>query len=109
MKDLKQDIAKMLAQASKSLGLLIASTSFDFWNRADFQMYVEFDNQSQLEQDRMFNEFQVSLLGLFILHLDHALLDAKREQKVLISVLQKDLPQGFLQIFLDLGVEKKIC
>jgi hypothetical protein len=55
----------------------------------------------------MFNELEVSVLGLFILHLDSALKTVQDEQKIVLSALQKDLASGFLQLLSSTGIEKK--
>lgn len=108
MKDVKRETAKLLAGASQNLAQVVASASFELWQRPDFRLYVNFGNISQTEQDRMFNELEVSVLGLFILHLDHALLDVvEEERKIVFSALKTDLGSGFLQLLSNTGVEKK--
>lgn len=108
MKDLKHETAKMIAGAAGNLAQALASWSFEFWQRKDFRLYIEFEHQSKTEQDRIFNELEVSLLGLFILHFDHAVDTATQpERKIVFSGLQKDLPSAFLQLYVDLGIEKK--
>lgn len=108
MKDIKRETAKLLVGASQNLAQVVASSSFEFWQRPDFRLYVNFGNISQTEQDRMFNELEVSVLGLFILHLDHAVLEADQEERrIVFSALQNDLASGFLQVHSDAGVEKK--
>lgn len=105
--DIKHETAKLLAKSSKNLAQVVASSSFEFWQRKDFRLYVNFGSLSQTEQDRMFNELELSVLGLFILHIDQLLENAQNEKKIVFSALQKDLPTGFLQLFVDLGIEKK--
>lgn len=108
MKDLKRETAKLLAGASQNLAQLVASSSFEFWQRSDFRLYVNFGNISQTEQDRMFNELEVSVLGLFILHLDHAVSEGlEEEKKIVFSALKRDLASGFLQVLSNVGIEKK--
>lgn len=56
----------------------------------------------------MFNELEVSVLGLFTLHLDHAVSEAlEKERKIVFFALQKDLASGSLQVLSNAGVEKK--
>lgn len=106
--DLKRETAKLLAGASQNLAQLVASSSFEFWQRSDFRLYVNFGNTSQTEQDRMFNELEVSVLGLFILHLDHAVSEGlEEEKKIVFSALKRDLASGFLQVLSSVGIEKK--
>ena len=106
--NIKKETAKLIAGASKNLAQVVASSSFEFFQRKDFRLYVDFNNLSQTEQDRMFNELELSVLGLFILNFDHAIETASApEQKIVFSSLQKDLPSAFLQIFVEIGIEKK--
>lgn len=108
MVDIKRETAKVLAGASYNLAQFVGSAAFEFWQRKDFRLYVNFENISQTEQDRMFNELEVSILGLFTLHLDDAIKVAKEEERKLVfSALQKDLAPAFLNLFSDLGVEKR--
>lgn len=108
MKDLKKETAKLLAGASQNLAKGITSWSFEFWQRKDFRLYIKFAGLSQTEQDRIFNELEVSLLGLFVLHLENAVTQSSApEQKIVFSGLQKDLSAGFIQLYIDLGLEKK--
>lgn len=47
-------------------------------------------------------------MGLFILQVDHAYETAvEKEKRVVFSALRKDLASGFLQIMINLGIEKK--
>lgn len=107
MIDLKRETAKLLLKSSKNLAEFIASSAFEFWQRKDFRLFIDFNNISKTEQDRIFNELEISLLGLFILKFDHALLVAKNEQKVVLGALKKDLAPAFIQILADAGVENK--
>ncbi len=106
--NLKTETAKLIAGASKNLAQVVASSSFEFFQRKDFRLYVDFNNLSQTEQDRMFNELELSVLGLFILHFEHAVLSSeKEEQRLVFKALGKDLASAFVQLFIDLGIEKK--
>lgn len=108
MINLKHETAKLLAGASHNIAQMIAGSAFEFWQRKDFRLYVNFGNISQTEQDRMFNELEVSLLGLFMLQFDNAVESVKEEEKKLVfKSFQKDLPSAFLQLFAENGVEKK--
>lgn len=107
MKDIKKETARMIAETSSGLAQFIAHTSFEFWQRKDFRLYVDFDNIPQMEQDRIFNELEVSILGLFILRFEQALESVVEVQKIVFSALKKDLPSGFVQIMIDAGVEKQ--
>ena len=108
MKDFKKETAVLLIESSKNLVQFIASAAFEFWQRKDFRLFIDFNNLSKTEQDRIFNELEVSVLGLFILHLDNAIRIANnKKQAVVLTALRNDLPKAFLQIYIDLGIEKK--
>jgi len=107
MINLKRETAKLLAESSKGLAQYVASASFEFWQRKDFRLYVDFNNISQTEQDRIFNELEISLLGLYILHLEQASMSTKEEQRMVFNALLKDLTPAFLQVLANAGVEEK--
>jgi len=108
MKNIKTETAKLLSKASTNLAQVVTSSSFEFWQRKDFRLYIDFDNISQTEQDRIFNELELSVLGLFILHFDNSISNASaEEQRIVFSAFQKDLAPAFLQFFSDSGVEAK--
>lgn len=106
-KELDESIQEMLQQASKNLANVVANSSFEFWQRKDFRLYVDFDNISSVEQDRMFNELEVSVLGLFHLHFDNAIQNGNAEQKVVLTFLKKAVSESFLELFRDLGLDEK--
>lgn len=106
--DLKKETAKLLSASSRQLAQIVASTSFEFWERKDFRLYVEFESLTQTEKDRMFNEFEVSVLGLFLLHFDNVLESTPHEeQKIVFKILRDHLAADFMQIMADLGIEKE--
>lgn len=107
MKNRDKAISEMFVKSGKNLAQVAASSSFEFWQRKDFRLYVNFQSLSQTEQDRMFNELEVSVLGLFTLSLDYAASIAEAEYQKLLKTLQKEIVFGFLQLFSDLGVENK--
>lgn len=105
MKNIKSEIDIMLRLSAKNIGQMIASESFEFWSRKDFRLYIDFDSLSQTEQDRIFNELEVSTLGLFTLQLDQAISHAPEERILVLETLRNGLPTGFLQLLSDSGVE----
>lgn len=105
--DLKKESAKMLAESSSAIAQLIAGKAFEFWQRKDFRMYVDFNSIGQTEQDRIFNELEVSLIGLFTIHFNQAQEGAIPEKKIVFKSLEKDLPKAFLQYMAESGIEKK--
>lgn len=107
MKDLQRETAKLLLKSSQGIAKVIPAASFEFWERKEFRELVNFTKLSRTEQDRMFNELEVSLLGLFDLHLTYIASIAQNEYRKVISILQKELVASFIALFSELGVEKK--
>ncbi len=107
MDDHKKDIVPMMLSAAQRLGQLVASESFEFWKRKDFRLYVTFHNLSQAEQDRIFNELEVSLLGLFILQFDYAQTIADKGEKAVLKTFQQELVPGFLRLMEETGIAKE--
>jgi hypothetical protein len=97
----------MLLESSKSLAQFVAQSSFEFWQRKDFRLYTKFATLSQTEQDRIFNELELSVLGLFTLQLGYAESIAVKEFKTFFKTMQKEVPKSFVSIMADLGIEKK--
>lgn len=107
MKDQAKEIIEMLSGAAGNLAQFVANSSYELWQRKDFRLYVDFDNITQTEQDRIFNELEVSVLGIFALHLDYAASILPKEQKIVIESLERELVPSFLKLFSDLGIEEK--
>ena len=107
MKNIQSETSKIFIESARALAQVVASSSFEFWKRKDFQLYVDFGNLPQTEQDRMFNELEVSVLGLFFLHFDYAVLAADKEYKAALKFLQKEIIAAFLTLFRDLKIEEK--
>lgn len=101
------DVSEMLVEASKNLAQFVASTSFEFWQRKDFRLYVNFPNISQTEQDRMFNELEVSALGLIHLNLRDGVTVGKKGQAEVLKILDREVVESFLGIMHDAGIQKK--
>lgn len=106
MDDIKNESAKILADATTGLIKVIENTSYEMWQRKDFRLYLDFDKLSQTEQDRIFNELQVSVLGLFYLHLEYVVINSIDSQRKVIKALNNDIVPAFLNLYIDLEVEK---
>jgi hypothetical protein len=107
MKSIDDKTLALFMETGKSLAQIVASSSFEFWQRKDFRLYVDFNNLPQSEQDRMFNELEVSVIGLFTLTLDYASKTSQKKIKKLFSSLRKELVASFLDLFTEVGIEKK--
>lgn len=107
MKDLKGGIAKMMLGAGENIAQMIASESFELWQRKDFRFYIDFDNIGQTEQDKIFNELALSLIRLFVLRLDQTPPGLPEEKAMTFRALSVSIQEGFLKILEDSGVERK--
>lgn len=107
MLDYKPETERMLKETAERLAQYIAQSAFEFWERKDFRLYVKFHTLNQTEQDRMFNELEVSVLGLFILTLDDGMKNPDEAKKIMIGTIQKGLVSSFLSILKDTGIEEK--
>lgn len=103
----KKDIEMLLKESGKNLAQVAANASFDLWSRKDFRLYVDFENSTQTEQDRIFNELEVSVIGLFVLHMDQVIRIVDKENQVLFKNLQNDIIASFLNLFTELDIETK--
>lgn len=103
-----ENLDELLLRTGEQFGEIIAQTSFELWQENTFRNLVNFDSISQTEQDRIFNELEVSALGLFILNLDHAVESSKsQETEIFYSKLKHALVEGFLNLFKKLNIEQK--
>lgn len=107
MRDLKTEIATMMLGAGENIAKMIAHESFELWKRKDFRLYIDFDHLDQAEQDRIFNELEVSLIGLYVLHLDQAIDGAPKEKEIAFKALRAGIQEGFLKLLSDSGVNEK--
>ncbi len=76
----------------KVLGVLISQGSFDFWQDEKFRQQIDFEKISQTEQDRIFNELEVSVLGLGILKYPH---------------LEEQIIDSFMDLMQEVGIQKE--
>ncbi len=83
----------------RGLAQVIAEASFTLWKEEEFRKIISFNNLSQEEQDRIFNELQVSFLGLLILQLDRHIVDTHSKDQQMYHLLRDDVIDCFLQIY----------
>jgi len=107
MSTISKQTAELLLKSSESLAQSIPVIAFEFWQRKDFRILVDFFRLSRTEQDRMFNELEVSIIGLFDLYLAYINSIAPPEYKKMVEIVQKELIGSFLAFMSKNGVEKK--
>lgn len=99
---------EILKNLGKVLANVVAKVSFMIWQKEDFREMISFDKISQTEQDRIFNELEVSFLGLFYLYLDNLSSQLEnQEEKELVEQLKPALRKGFISMYEDLKIEEK--
>jgi len=76
---------------------IIGNESFKLWQSKGFRTLVNFEKLDQTEQDRIFNELEVTVLGLIFLY----------SQEVLSTKIRDNVVGEFLRVLSELGVEKK--
>ncbi|RJQ37964.1 hypothetical protein C4559_02695 [Candidatus Microgenomates bacterium] len=77
--------------------MLIAQSSFELWKSKDFRALVSFEKIDQTEQDRIFNELEVTALGLLMLY----------SQETFSSELRDLVVNNFLNLMSGLGIEEQ--
>lgn len=98
----------LIVEAGKNLSQVIAEMSFKFWKEDKFRRFIDFERMSQTEQDRVFNELEVSALGLWLLKLDIIHEESTYDDdKKMIEKIRTGLIAGFLKLYEDLGIESK--
>ena len=107
MSSLPKQTAEMLLESSNELAQSVPAAAFEFWERRDLRLLVDFYQITKTEQDRIFNELEVSLIGLFDLYLSYVASIAPMENKRVIIIIQKELASSFLALLIKSGVEDK--
>lgn len=99
---------ELIMQTGEKFGEIIAQVSFDFWQDQTFRILINFESINKTEQDRIFNELEVSVLGLLILNLDNAIQTSKSDDiEAFYSMLSKASTNGFLNLYKKLNIPQK--
>ena len=97
-----------IAEIAKKLVEITSHSGFRYWKEEEFRKLVDFDNISQTEQDRIFNEIICSGLILAMMTLDD--ISSKNlalERKIVLSRVRDAIPEGYTNTLKSLGVERK--
>jgi hypothetical protein len=87
-----------MAQAS-------ASSAFHLFSDKEFRRLARFEQMSQTEQDRIFNELAVAHLVLIMLLIEAPDLKAETELRHYLGGLEKRIPKAYVENLRGLGVE----
>ena len=98
----------MALKLGDNIAQIVPEVSYLLWQKTEFREMIDFNSISQTEQDRIFNELEVSFLGLFHLYLENLIfqIDNKEEAEVLEGI-KASLSKGFLAIMTGLGIEEE--
>lgn len=96
---------ELLKKTGENLAAIVGETSFAKWEERSFRQMVDFDHVQRTEQDRIFNELELTVLGLFVLHLEDAA-SAKPRMKKIFDILKKEVVEGFINLLANLGLEE---
>lgn len=103
-----EEIEKVLDDTARGVAMLIAQRSYDLWKGEAFRKLTSFESISQTEQDRMFNELEVTGLGLLQLHLqERAASSGNEAQSKFYEELWERVPVQFVENLRELGVSQK--
>ena len=109
---MSDDLRESYHKIGHGLAEIVAKISLTLYQKDDFRELISFEEISRPEQERIFNELQVSFLGLMVLYLENLESDLK-EQLVLnntnlsISKINESLISGFLEIYREIGIDEK--
>lgn len=86
-----------IVSTAEKLAKIAAQASFDFWQDEKFRQLVDFDKIPKTEQDRIFNELEVTILGLIA---------ARAIQQPVLIKLQQETSQAFIKLLQEVGIEE---
>lgn len=89
---------ELFSKITDGLAEAIAHFAYKIWDLSEFRELVNFEQISQQEQDRIFNELEVTAVGLVILSGEHHGLNKEFEQLIVKS---------FLGLYQKIGTEKE--
>jgi len=94
--------------AARVLVNKLSEESFKFWQQDRIRKLIRFKKLEQTEQDRIFNEFIVTLIGLLDLQLRDEIVKIPRqnEKRILLKGIQEASLSEYPIILTELGTEK---
>jgi hypothetical protein len=82
-----------------------SSHAFRLYNNRKFRRLVNFDKQSQVEQDRIFNELVVAFVVMTMLLLEAPDLRVPEEFKEYLGLLHQRIPKAHIDCLRELGIQ----
>jgi len=102
-----ESLDQMAEATAEALAQAAAGSAFHLFRDKQFRQLARFDQLSQTEQDRIFNELVVSCLVLIMLITEAPDLRVAAEFRRYLSELSKKIPEAHLDRLQSLGVEGK--
>jgi hypothetical protein len=102
-----ESLDRMAYETARALLQVGNVSAFKLFQDRKFRRSAGFDQLSQTEQDRIFNELVVASIVLIMLILEAPDLRVAAELRGYLSALNKRIPEAHLDYLKSLGVEKK--
>jgi len=102
-----ESLDQMAEATAAALAQAAAGSAFHLFRDKQFRQLAGFDQLSQTEQDRIFNELVVSCLVLIILIIEAPDLRVAAEFRHYLSELSHKIPEAHVDRLKSLGVENK--
>lgn len=84
---------------------VVAQKSTSLWHESSFRKLVGFNKITNKEQDRIFNELEMTALGYLLLFLDERLMDKKDDREFVVYINTRELMvEEFLSLMEDAGL-----
>ena len=98
----------MALKLGDNIAQIVPEVSYLLWQKPEFRDLIDFNTINQAEQDRIFNELEVSFLGLFHLYLENLIvqIDDPKDSDMLAGI-KSSLTEGFLSIMKGLGIQEE--
>ncbi|MDD5464395.1 MAG: hypothetical protein PHP62_04550 [Candidatus Moranbacteria bacterium] len=108
MKKIRQpdDDRPVIAAADQLLDKLLPS-AFEFFRDSRFRQSIDFEKQDQIEQDRIFNELEVSAISLCLFCLDQRESVVQFDDFHFWKEVRERIPVAFEEKMLSFGVDKE--
>lgn len=102
------DIDMMATEIAQKMLEIISHSSFTFWKQKEFREMVSFDDISQTEQDRIFNELVVSGVVFLMFILDSYVADQDaNERRIVMSKVRDKVPEAYIKTLAGYGIERE--
>ena len=99
-----ESLEQMADATASGLVQVAAHEAFQLFRHKEFRRLVSFDIQSQIEQDRIFNELVVSYIVLLLLLLEAPDLRIPREFRDYLKDLKEKIPRAYVDYLKTLRV-----